>query len=159
MEKMPVQPRRWPFDSRKAATLPYIVCMPSKIRLGKTWPAREYSRNIGTFHASSPRAQVDLAASEKESSRFPPCRHYAPNYVTPCCSCRSCGRLNHQPQKIVSRVAALRKHDPTIALIPIQSVTASRMGEIRGCVEDGHILTRVLCHLLVFNASICACVA
>ena len=38
-----------------------------KIRLKKTWPARVGWRDIGTFHASSPKAQVDLAGSEKES--------------------------------------------------------------------------------------------
>lgn len=54
------KPRRcFPSHARLAHT--------SKIRLKKTWPAREGSRDIGTFHASSPKAQVDLAGSEKES--------------------------------------------------------------------------------------------
>jgi hypothetical protein len=38
-----------------------------KIRLKKTWPCREGSRDIGTFHASSPKAQADLAGNQKES--------------------------------------------------------------------------------------------
>ena len=68
-------------------------------------------------------------ALERNPKRSSPRRQHASNHVTPCCSCRS---LNRQPQKIVSQVAALRKHDPTVALIARRSVTASCVEEIRG---------------------------
>ena len=71
-------------------------------------------------------------ALRRNPERSSPRKQHAPNHVTPCCSCRSCGSLNHQPQKIFSRVAALRKHDPTVALIARRSVTASCVEEIRG---------------------------
>lgn len=96
--------------------------MASKNWLKKTWPAREGSRDIGTFHASSPKAQGDLAGRLlTRILRDPlPGKQHAHNHVTPCCSCRS---LNRQPQKIVIviQVAALRKHEPTtIARIPVR---------------------------------------
>ena len=52
--------QRYPLSYARIAHTP-------KIRLKKTWPCREGSRDIGTFHASSPKAQVDLAGAEKES--------------------------------------------------------------------------------------------
>lgn len=130
MEKMPVQSWRWPFGSRKAATLPSIVCTHS------TYPQNPVEEDVAGPRRIERHRNIPciFAESAGQFGRQPEGILKDPPHADsiPCCSCRSCGSLNHQPQKIVSQVAALRKHDPTIALIPRQSVTASCVGEIRG---------------------------